>query len=200
MFYSINSPIPALSGLDLAGNLIKQTAKKLSTDFPSLSTFSTLSPLPSFLSWLALADPDTINIPPSLIERLAMERELWGAKTPGELGLPPPPIVQSKKTLFSWLIAFLKSSSSRLLENLNDENSSSLNDLLKDLLLWLSAEYLINQKQLRGFFVLFQVFILKLFFIRIAKTSVRSGSPISPSQWRVIALNQLESKYFHSRQ
>ena len=52
MFYSINSPIVGLGGLELASYLIKEVASRLSTDFPSLTTFSTLSPIPQFMSWL----------------------------------------------------------------------------------------------------------------------------------------------------
>ena len=75
MFYSINSPIAALKGtiidyrlytiytmyihytlytkgLDLASFLIKEVVDDLRKTFPSLHTFSTLSPIPSFTHWL----------------------------------------------------------------------------------------------------------------------------------------------------
>jgi malonyl-CoA decarboxylase len=57
MFYSINSPNVALSGLELASFLIKEAAGQLSFDFPSITTFSTLSPVPAFLHWLGGSSP-----------------------------------------------------------------------------------------------------------------------------------------------
>eukprot|EP01039_Chlorochromonas_danica_P001793 gene1793-1959_t len=53
IFYSINSPHNALRGLDIASLLIKETAQSLLQTFPSLHTFSTLSPIPKFCSWIS---------------------------------------------------------------------------------------------------------------------------------------------------
>lgn len=52
MFYSINSPIAGLSGLELASHLIKEASKKIASEFPTINTFSTLSPIPNFMKWL----------------------------------------------------------------------------------------------------------------------------------------------------
>lgn len=52
IFYSINMAHPSLSGLDLALTLIKNVVAELQAHFPSVHTFSTLSPIPGFMSWL----------------------------------------------------------------------------------------------------------------------------------------------------
>eukprot|EP01031_Cornospumella_fuschlensis_P038495 gene38495-46791_t len=57
IFYSINSPHTALRGLDIASLLIKETAKALQASFPTLHTFSTLSPMPKFTKYLSKGEP-----------------------------------------------------------------------------------------------------------------------------------------------
>jgi hypothetical protein len=52
IFYSINSTLTGLSGVDLGNALIKRVAKLLHTEFPNISIFSTLSPVPGFRKWL----------------------------------------------------------------------------------------------------------------------------------------------------
>lgn len=52
IFYSISSTQKGLSGIDLGNFLIKEVAKSLSVELPQLSIFSTLSPMPQFMSWL----------------------------------------------------------------------------------------------------------------------------------------------------
>ncbi|RYH15626.1 hypothetical protein EON65_31485 [archaeon] len=42
-----------LGGLDIASLLIKETAEALQASFPTLHTFSTLSPIPKFTTYLA---------------------------------------------------------------------------------------------------------------------------------------------------
>lgn len=48
MFYSFSG----LSGIDLGNMLIKKVATKLQKDVPSVTTHSTLSPIPGFRPWL----------------------------------------------------------------------------------------------------------------------------------------------------
>ena len=55
MFYSVNAPHRALSGLDLATRIIKLAVQAVQEEFPTVKTFSTLSPIPSFMSWLQAA-------------------------------------------------------------------------------------------------------------------------------------------------
>ena len=52
IFYSVNSPHSALAGLDLAPIMIRRVAMELATRYPSLHTFSTLSPIPQFVPWV----------------------------------------------------------------------------------------------------------------------------------------------------
>ena len=49
IFYSINSTQDALRGIDLGNALIKQVAAQMP---PSIKTFSTLSPIPGYFTWL----------------------------------------------------------------------------------------------------------------------------------------------------
>ena len=52
MFYSITNCQPGLRGVSFGNLLIKQVAQKLGEEFPRIKTFSTLSPIPGFCSWL----------------------------------------------------------------------------------------------------------------------------------------------------
>jgi malonyl-CoA decarboxylase len=57
VFYSISNCQPGLRGISFGNFLIKQVVEDLSRDLPSLKTFVTLSPAPSFGRWLKrLAD------------------------------------------------------------------------------------------------------------------------------------------------
>jgi malonyl-CoA decarboxylase len=51
--YSINTCQPGLRGVSLGDFLIKQVVERLSTEFPKLRRFCTLSPIPGFAVWLA---------------------------------------------------------------------------------------------------------------------------------------------------
>jgi malonyl-CoA decarboxylase len=52
VFYSISSTQPGLRGVSFGGFLIKRVVEKLLGEFPRLSTFATLSPVPGFRRWL----------------------------------------------------------------------------------------------------------------------------------------------------
>ncbi len=56
MFYSITNCQEGLRGISFGNLLIKQVAEDLKREFPHLSTFATLSPIPGFRRWLAGAD------------------------------------------------------------------------------------------------------------------------------------------------
>jgi malonyl-CoA decarboxylase len=56
-FYSISNCQPGLKGVNLGNFLIKRVAEELKKEFPKLSTFCTLSPIPSFAHWLAKTEP-----------------------------------------------------------------------------------------------------------------------------------------------
>ena len=52
IFYSISNTQEGLRGIGFGGFLIKQVVDDLAKQFPRLSTFSTLSPIPGFRRWL----------------------------------------------------------------------------------------------------------------------------------------------------
>ena len=52
IFYSISNAQKGLAGVSFGGFLIKRVADQLSTEFPRLKTFATLSPIPGFRGWL----------------------------------------------------------------------------------------------------------------------------------------------------
>ncbi|XP_067942137.1 malonyl-CoA decarboxylase, mitochondrial-like [Watersipora subatra] len=52
VFYSITSTQAGLKGIDLGNYLIKSVVKLLLSEFPHLTNFSSLSPIPGFRDWL----------------------------------------------------------------------------------------------------------------------------------------------------
>jgi malonyl-CoA decarboxylase len=52
VFYSISSTQPGLRGVSFGGFLIKRVVESLLGEFPRLTTFATLSPVPGFRRWL----------------------------------------------------------------------------------------------------------------------------------------------------
>ncbi|XP_052129381.1 malonyl-CoA decarboxylase, mitochondrial [Frankliniella occidentalis] len=52
VFYSITSTQQGLKGIELGNYLIKRAAEELQAEFPQVTQFSTLSPIPGFRSWL----------------------------------------------------------------------------------------------------------------------------------------------------
>mmetsp|Transcript_5967 Transcript_5967/g.9021 ORF Transcript_5967/g.9021 Transcript_5967/m.9021 type:complete len:552 (+) Transcript_5967:72-1727(+) len=51
-FYSISNAQPGLAGVGLGEYLLKESIKRLKSEFPSLNSFVTLSPIPGFRKWL----------------------------------------------------------------------------------------------------------------------------------------------------
>jgi malonyl-CoA decarboxylase len=52
IFYSISNTQPGLRGVSFGDFLIKRVVEQLSSEFPKLKTFATLSPVPGFRRWL----------------------------------------------------------------------------------------------------------------------------------------------------
>lgn len=52
IFYSITSTQRGLQGIDLGNYLIKKVVRELQAEFPRMTMFSTLSPIPNFRPWL----------------------------------------------------------------------------------------------------------------------------------------------------
>jgi malonyl-CoA decarboxylase len=53
IFYSISNTQTGLRGVSFGDSLIKRVVETLKEEFPKLKTFATLSPIPSFRSWLS---------------------------------------------------------------------------------------------------------------------------------------------------
>ncbi|WP_236014041.1 malonyl-CoA decarboxylase [Marinobacterium alkalitolerans] len=60
IFYSISNAQPGLAGISFGNFLIKEVVKKLSSEFPQLKQFATLSPIPGFAKWLEHCAPATL--------------------------------------------------------------------------------------------------------------------------------------------
>ena len=70
-FYSISNCQPGLRGINLGNFLIKRVAEKLHEEFPRLKTFCTLSPIPSFVTWLGKVEAiESPRLKPSAIAAL----------------------------------------------------------------------------------------------------------------------------------
>ncbi len=61
VFYSISNCQAGLAGISFGNSLIKQVVSDLSKDLPNLSTFVTLSPIPSLNKWLGGTDLDALK-------------------------------------------------------------------------------------------------------------------------------------------
>lgn len=57
VFYSISNCQPGLRGVSLGNFLIKQVCETLKSEFPRLTRFCTLSPMPRFATWLRRGAP-----------------------------------------------------------------------------------------------------------------------------------------------
>ena len=63
VFYSISNCQAGLAGISFGNSLIKQVAEDLAAELPNLSTFVTLSPIPTLTKWMAEqgVDPDKLD-------------------------------------------------------------------------------------------------------------------------------------------
>ncbi|MBI3376039.1 MAG: malonyl-CoA decarboxylase [Betaproteobacteria bacterium] len=77
VFYSISNCQPGLRGVSLGNFLIKQVCETLKTEFPRLTRFCTLSPMPGFASWLRRGSPvDAKRLPKGAEARVNQARNL----------------------------------------------------------------------------------------------------------------------------
>ena len=67
MFYSITNCQDGLRGISFGNLLIKQVVHELGNEFPRLSTFATLSPIPGFRAWLSNIARDRPDIAPDIV-------------------------------------------------------------------------------------------------------------------------------------
>ena len=75
-FYSISNLQNGLSGVGLGEYLIKQVVKKLRQEIPTLDTYVTLSPMPTFRKWLqacAISISHSTIFQPPIFERDGVE-------------------------------------------------------------------------------------------------------------------------------
>lgn len=78
VFYSISNCQKGLSGISFGNLLIKQVATELSSAFPQLENFVTLSPIPGLNKWLAtqLEDSEHGHIASAILEHRAEPQEI----------------------------------------------------------------------------------------------------------------------------
>jgi len=79
VFYSISNCQRGLSGVSFGSFLIKQVVEEVSREFPRLSAFVTLSPVPGFAGWLKRQreSNDPILLPEDLAELAALDKPDW---------------------------------------------------------------------------------------------------------------------------
>jgi malonyl-CoA decarboxylase len=61
IFYSISNTQAGLRGVSFGDSLIKLVVETLKSEFPQLKTFTTLSPIPGFASWLGTHDAELVT-------------------------------------------------------------------------------------------------------------------------------------------
>lgn len=89
IFYSISNCQPGLAGVNLGDLLIKQVVGALLDELPHLTTFSTLSPIPGFRSWLEerLTEPGSGYLSTSERSRISEHLGLTGTGAEAATGL-----------------------------------------------------------------------------------------------------------------
>lgn len=128
IFYSISSTQKGLQGIDLGNFLIKEVAKALKQEHTQLEIFSTLSPIPNFVSWLQTHRNSKSQLIPNdkFLERL-------------------------NEVLISRSIGTVTGSAVdkvlNVLEVTNWHEDMILNDAVKPILLRLGAHYVYNEKK-----------------------------------------------------
>jgi malonyl-CoA decarboxylase len=68
VFYSISNCQPGLKNISFGNFLIKQVVQELQSEFPSIKTFVTLSPIPGFSRWLESDEEPDAKIAPEIDE------------------------------------------------------------------------------------------------------------------------------------
>ena len=68
VFYSISNCQPGLKNISFGNFLIKQVVQELQSEFPSIKTFVTLSPIPGFSRWLESDGEPDAEIAPEIKE------------------------------------------------------------------------------------------------------------------------------------
>ncbi|KAJ3357918.1 hypothetical protein GGF32_000808 [Allomyces javanicus] len=73
IFYSVNSTMRGLAGIDMGSRIIKAAVADLQVHHPSVTVFSTLSPIPSLRAWLMSTPPTRGSGPRRVVAGAAAE-------------------------------------------------------------------------------------------------------------------------------
>jgi len=133
VFYSITSTQKGLQGIDMGNYLIKTVVKRIQEEFPHLSQFSSLSPIPGFRDWLLAKVNHNLNT------RNAGEQLDIPVLLPHEMEALKPFMTEQHASVLD----FFK-------EQLNDymwTKDSNLALVMRDPLMRLCANYLYLQKR-----------------------------------------------------
>ncbi|WP_238371485.1 malonyl-CoA decarboxylase domain-containing protein [Heliomarina baculiformis] len=91
VFYSISNCQSGLAGISFGNSLIKQVAEDLAAELPNITTFVTLSPIPTLSRWMKEEGIDADKLDESELQALAA-RFLLTAKRPD--GMPYDPVAR----------------------------------------------------------------------------------------------------------
>jgi len=88
IFYSISNCEPGLKGVSLGNFLIKRVATYLKSEFPSLKTFVTLSPIPGFMDWVIgganlgenFTEQSVLDKVAKYLEQINLKKQSWPEK------------------------------------------------------------------------------------------------------------------------
>src|SRR5262249_54773330 len=91
VFYSISNCQEGLRGISFGNFLIKQVVEDLAKELPSLKTFVTLSPVPSFRSWLfrALSSGELPYLSETQMAQLNKLRDGWSEEEADQDAVAP---------------------------------------------------------------------------------------------------------------
>ena len=140
IFYSVNSPHPSLTGLDLASRLIRCASEQLSHSFPTIHTYSTLSPIPDFMKWLTKISQEGEK--ETFIFPLELQKAVIDAAGTGQTKKALSPN-STQKEILRWLNGVVTTDKQGHSTLSIDE---VFNGNLKSSLMWLAAHYLMNEK------------------------------------------------------
>lgn len=139
IFYSVNSPHHSLTGLDLASRLIRCVSHQLTQEFPTIHTFSTLSPIPDFMNWLAKISQEGETETFVLPEKFKADLIEIAGKGQTKKALN---VNSTQKEILRWLHGVVTDQQGHSTLSMDE----SFSENLKDSLMWLAAHYLTYEK------------------------------------------------------
>jgi len=125
IFYSVTSTQSGLQGIELGNQLIKHAVSRLQAEFPQMTTFSTLSPIPGFRTWLLMELNNVVETQSNIL--LDNEKkQLWE-------------VLDDETNIEQQLSSIIKSNSW--------SSDARLTQVLKPVLMRLCARYLYVEKR-----------------------------------------------------